>query len=108
MPNIKRAQNTFWIRQDKKQGDKDKVIKIINELDKKINKSTNKSRILQLKRMKKEAINQCKDLRETFVKLDDEKTKTLHKLLDIDSRLASGEIETNAQLKRERNKLLRR
>ena len=58
--------------------------------------------------MKKEATNQCKDLGETFVKLDDEKTKTHHKLLDIDSRLASAEIETNAQITRERNKLLRR
>lgn len=40
---------TFRIRKDEKQGEKDELLKIMNEFDKKINKSTNKSRILQLK-----------------------------------------------------------
>ena len=53
---------------------------------------TNKSRISQLKWMRKELLNRYSSLGGTSVDIDDEKTETLDKLLDIDSKLASGEI----------------
>ena len=83
--------NAFRIRKDKKQVEKDKIIKVIEDIDSKINKSTNKSRISQLKRMRKELLNRYSSLGETFVNIDDEKTETLDKLLDVDRKLASGE-----------------
>ena len=53
----------------------------------------NKSRISQLKQMRKELLNGYSSLGETFVDIDDEKAETLDKLLDIDKKLASGEIK---------------
>ena len=53
---------------------------------------TNKSRISQLKWMRKELLNRYSSLGETSVDIDDEKTETLDKLLNIDSKLTSGEI----------------
>ena len=53
----------------------------------------NKSRILELKKMRKELFNRCSSLGDTFVDIDEEKTETLDKLLYIDTRLASGEIK---------------
>ena len=52
-----------------------------------------KSRISQVKRIRKELLNRYSSLGETFVDIDDEKTETLGKLLDIDRKLASGEIK---------------
>ena len=45
------GKNTFRIRRDKKQGEKDDIITVIEEVDGKINKTTNKSRLSQLKRI---------------------------------------------------------
>ena len=42
--------------------------------------------------MRKELLNSYSGLGETFADIDDEKTETLDKLLDIDRKLASGEI----------------
>ena len=55
----------------------------------------NKSKISQLKKYKKELLNKTSSLGETFVDIDEEKTETLDKLLDIDKNLASGEIKKN-------------
>lgn len=44
-------------RQGEKQGEKDKVIKFIEDVGVKINKRTNKLKIPQLKQMRKEALN---------------------------------------------------
>ena len=55
----------------------------------------NKSKISQLKQYKKELLNKTSSLGETFVDIDEEKTETLDKLLDIDKNLASGEIKKN-------------
>ena len=85
--------NAFRIRKDKKQVEKDEIIKLINIIDSKIKKSMNKSRISQLKQMRKELLNGYSSLGETFVDIDDEKAETLDKLLDIDKKLASGEIK---------------
>ena len=84
--------NAFCIWKDEKQVEKDKIINLIEVIDSKINKSTNKSWISQLKRMRKELLNNCSSLRETFGNIDDEKTETLDKLLDIDRKLATGEF----------------
>ena len=85
--------NTFRISKDEKQVEKDKIIKLIEINDSKIKKSMNKSRISQVKRIRKELLNRYSSLGETFVDIDDEKTETLDKLLDIDRKLASGEIK---------------
>ena len=44
----------------------------------------NKSRISQLKQMRKELLNRYRNLGETFVDIDNKKIETLDKLLDID------------------------
>ena len=85
--------NAFPIRKDKKQAEKDDIIKVIETMELKMKKSTNKSRISQLKRYRKEFLNRYSSLGETFVDIDDEKTETLDKLLDLDRKLASGEIK---------------
>ena len=53
----------------------------------------NKSRISELKKMRKKLLNRCSSLGDTFVDIDDEKRETLDKLLHIDIKLASGEIK---------------
>ena len=72
---------------------KNEIIKLIKTIDSKIKKGMNKSRISQLKQIKKELLNRYSSLGETFVNTDDEKTKTLDKVLDIDRKLARGEIK---------------
>ena len=47
--------------------------------------------------MRKSLLNRYSSLGEIFVDIDDEETKTLDKLLDIDRKLASGEIKTMFQ-----------
>ena len=49
--------NTFRISKDEKQVEKDKIIKLIETNDSKIKKSMNKSRISQVKRIRKELLN---------------------------------------------------
>ena len=72
---------------------KTKLLNLLKLLIQKFLKSMNKSRILQLKKMRKELFNRCSSLGDTFVDIDEEKTETLDKLLYIDTRLASGEIK---------------
>ena len=100
--------NVFRIRKDEKQVEKDEIIKFIKAIDSKNKKITNKSRISQLKQMRKKLLNRCSSLEETFVGIVDKKTETLNKLLDIDGKLASGKISKNALITCERNKLIRK
>ena len=58
--------------------------------------------------MRNELLNRYSSLGETFVDVDDKKAETLDKLLDIDRKLASGEIKKNASTTRERNKLIKK
>ena len=58
--------------------------------------------------MRKELLTRYRNLTETFVDIDDEKTETLDKLLDIDRKLASGEIKKDASITHERNKLIKK
>lgn len=86
--------NYFRIRNNEKQGEKDNIIKVIKELDFKINKSTNKSKISQLKQTRKEMLNRYSDLGETFVHINDEQTKNLDELFVVERKLASREKKT--------------
>ena len=56
-------------------------------------KSTNKMRILQLKRIRNEALQSYASLGETFVNIDDKKTEILDALLSIDRKLVAGELK---------------
>ena len=49
--------NAFRIRKDEKQGQKNELIQFIENLDRKINISTNKSRILKLKQIRNEEVH---------------------------------------------------
>ena len=62
--------NAFRIRKDEKQGEKDELIQLIEDIDRKINKSTDKSRITQLERIRKETLQRYTSLAETFVDID--------------------------------------
>ena len=48
--------NAFRIRKDEKQAEMDELIRFIADIDKKINKATNKSQISQLKLIKNDAL----------------------------------------------------
>ena len=50
-------------------------------------------RILQLKRIRNEALQRYTSLGETFVNTDDEKTEILDALLSINRKLAAGELK---------------
>ena len=100
--------NAFCITKDKKQTKKDDIIKVIETIDLKIKKSTNKSRISQLKGYRKELLNRYSSLGEIFVDIDNEKTETLDKVLDLDRKLASRKILKNASITPERNKLAKK
>ena len=100
--------NAFRIMKDKKQAKKDNIIKVIETIDLKIKKSTNKSRISQLKGYRKELLNRYSRLGEIFVDIDNEKTETLDKVLDLDRKLASRKILKNASITHERNKLAKK
>ena len=90
--------NYFRIRNNEKQGEKDNIIKVIKELDlnkqTKKNKSTNKSKISQLKQTRKEMLNRYSDLGETFVHINDEQTKNLDELFVFERKLASRKKKT--------------
>lgn len=49
--------NAFRIRCDKRQDEKDDIIRMIEEIDDKINTTKNKFRLSQLKRIRKELQN---------------------------------------------------
>ena len=81
--------NTFCIRKGEKQPRKDELIRFIADRDKKINKSTNKLQISQLKRIRNDALKRYSNLGETFTHIDDEKTKTVDALLKIGRKIAA-------------------
>ena len=59
--------NAFCITKDKKQAKKGDIIKVIETIDLKIKKSTNKSRISQLKGYRKELLNWYSSLGEILL-----------------------------------------
>ena len=61
--------NTFHLRRDKKEGEKDNLFQLISNLEKNIARSKNNAKIAQLKRLKAEAKQHSKDLREENVEI---------------------------------------
>ena len=59
--------NTFRLRRDKKEGEKDNLFQLISNLEKNIARSKNNAKIAQLKHSKAEAKQHSKDLREENV-----------------------------------------
>ena len=61
--------NTFRLRREKKEGEKDNLFQLISNLEKNIARSKNNAKIAQLKRLKAEAKQHSKDLREENVEI---------------------------------------
>ena len=61
--------NTFRLRRDKKEEEKDNLFQLISNLEKNIARSKNNAKIAQLKRLKAEAKQHSKDLREENVEI---------------------------------------
>ena len=104
------GRNSFRIRRDEKQGKKDNIIKATEDIDNKIKKTTNKSRLSQFKRIRKELLNRCSELGETFVDIHDKINEVLDELLDVERKLVSGELKRGelTSLRRKRNELKRK
>ena len=84
--------NAFRIRKDGDKNEKGTIITIAEDLDEKINKTINKSKFSQLKRTRNKLLKRYKGLGETFIEINDKKTETLDRLLELDRKLQSGEI----------------
>ena len=85
--------NAFWIRKDKYKNKKDAIISLAEDLNEKINKTTNKSKLSQLKQTRNKLLKCYKELGETFIEINDKKTETLDRLLELDHKLESGEFK---------------
>ena len=69
--NIKRVKDE--VRKDK--NEKDTIIAVAEDLEEKINKTTNKSKLSLLKQARNKLLKCYKGLGETFIKINDEKQK---------------------------------
>ena len=81
---------------------------VVEDLNEKINKTTTKSKISQLKRTRNKPLKRYKELGETFIEINVKKTEALDRLLELDCKLGSGEIKKSEDVIRERNKLIKR
>ena len=81
---------------------------VVEDLNEKINKTTTKSKISQLKRTRNKLLKRYKELGETFIEINVKKTEALDRLLELDCKLGSGEIKKSEDVTRERNKLIKR
>ena len=81
---------------------------VVEDLNEKINKTTTKSKISQLKRTRNKPLKRYKELGETFIVINVKKTEALDRLLELDCKLGSGEIKKSEDVTRERNKLIKR
>ena len=81
---------------------------VVEDLNEKINKTTTKSKISQLKRTRNKPLKRYKKLGETFIEINVKKTEALDRLLELDCKLGSGEIKKSEDVIRERNKLIKR
>ena len=70
--NIKRVKDE--VRKDKDKNEKDTIIAVAEDLEEKINKTTNKSKLSLLKQARNKLLKCYKGLGETFIK-NDEKQK---------------------------------
>ena len=90
--NIERMNrtNSLRIRRYEKQGKKDDVIKAIEDIDNKIKKPTNKSRVSQLKKIRKELLNHYSKPGKNFVDIHNNKKRSfrcLDEVLDVERKL---------------------
>ena len=85
--------NTFQTRKDKKKNEKGTTIAVVEDLDEKVNKTTNRPQHSQLKRTRNKLLKHYKELGETFAKKNNKKTETLDRLLELDRKLESREIK---------------
>lgn len=81
---------------------------VVEDLNEKINKTTTKSKLSQLKRTRNKPLKRYKELGETFIEINVKKTEALDRLLELDCKLGSGEIKKSEDVIRERNKLIKR
>lgn len=81
---------------------------VVEDLNEKINKTTTKSKLSQLKRTRNKPLKRYKELGETFIEINVKKTEALDRLLELDCKLGSGEIKKSGDVIRERNKLIKR
>ena len=81
---------------------------VVEDLNEKINKTTTKSKLSQLKRIRNKPLKRYKELGETFIEINVKKTEALDRLLELDCKLGSGEIKKSEDVIRERNKLIKR
>lgn len=81
---------------------------VVEDLNEKINKTTTKSKLSQLKRTRNKPLKRYKELGETFIEINVKKTEALDRLLELDCKLSSGEIKKSEDVIRERNKLIKR
>ena len=81
---------------------------VVEDLNEKINKTTTKSKLSQLKRTRNKPLKRYKELGETFIEINVKKTEALDRLLELDCKLGSGEIKKSEDVTRERNKLIKR
>ena len=81
---------------------------VVEDLNEKINKTTTKSKISQLKRTRNKLLKCYKELGETFIEINVKKTEALDRLLELDCKLGSGEIKKSEDVTRERKKLIKR
>ena len=102
------GKNAFWIRKDEDKKEKNAIIVVVEDLNEKINKTTTKSKISQLKRTRNKLLKRYKELGETFIEINVKKTEALDRLLELDCKLGSGEIKKSEDVTRERNKLIKR
>ena len=100
--------NAFRIRKGKDKNEKDTIIVVVEDLRKKINKTTSKSKLSQLKRTRNKLLKSYKEIGETFIEINDKKAESLDRLLELDRKLENGEIKKSAGVMKERNKLINR
>ena len=100
--------NAFRIRKGKDKNEKDTIIVVVEDLRKKINKTTSKSKLSQLKRTRNKLLKSYKEIGETFIEINDKKAESLDRLLELDRKLENGEIKKSAGVMKETNKLINR
>ena len=62
--------NTFRLRKDPKKAEKDELITMLETVDRVIKRSTSKSKLSQLKGIKKQSVKKCKDLGEELIEYE--------------------------------------
>ena len=62
--------NTFRLRKDPKKAEKDELITMLETVNRAIKRSTSKSKLSQLKQIKKQSVKKYEDLGEEFIEYE--------------------------------------